>query len=71
MRSKLLLGLACAMIAISTPALARSHHQDARATFSYDPHRDPNAVFVAGSYAGSDPDPNIRAALAREFGRGI
>jgi hypothetical protein len=30
---------------------------------------DPNAVFSGGSYAGSDPDPNIRAALAREFGR--
>jgi hypothetical protein len=29
----------------------------------------PNAVFVGGTYAGSDPDPNIRAALRREFGR--
>jgi hypothetical protein len=35
----------------------------------YNPCNDPNAVFVAGTYAGSDPDPNIRAALAREFGR--
>jgi hypothetical protein len=35
----------------------------------YNPCNDPNAVFVGGTYAGSDPDPNIRAALAREFGR--
>jgi hypothetical protein len=35
----------------------------------YNPCNDPNAVFVAGTYAGSDPDPNIRAALIREFGR--
>jgi hypothetical protein len=31
--------------------------------------QDPNAVFVGGTYAGSDPDPNIRAAIAREFSR--
>jgi hypothetical protein len=30
---------------------------------------DPNAVFVGGTYAGSDPDPNIQTALIREFGR--
>jgi len=35
----------------------------------YNPCNDPNAVFVGGTYAGSDPDPNIRAALIREFGR--
>jgi hypothetical protein len=35
----------------------------------FTPCNDPNAVFVAGTYAGSDPDPNIRAALIREFGR--
>jgi hypothetical protein len=35
----------------------------------FNPCNDPNAVFVAGTYAGSDPDPNIRAALRREFGR--
>jgi hypothetical protein len=29
----------------------------------------PKAVFVGGTYAGSDPDPNIRSALRREFGR--
>jgi hypothetical protein len=35
----------------------------------YNPCGDPNAVFVGGTCSGSDPDPNIRAALAREFGR--
>ena len=27
------------------------------------------AVYTSGTYAGADPDPNIRAALIREFGR--
>jgi hypothetical protein len=35
----------------------------------YNPCNDPNAVFVGGTYAGSDPDPNIQGALIREFGR--
>ena len=30
---------------------------------------DPYAVYVGGTYAGRDPDPNIRAQLIREFGR--
>jgi hypothetical protein len=55
----------------STMAMARSRHQDPSKTYSsenvYDPA--PNAVFVGGAYAGSDPDPNIRGALLREFGR--
>jgi hypothetical protein len=33
----------------------------------YNPCNDRNAVFVGGNYAGSDPDPNIQAALIREF----
>ena len=65
--------------------MARSHHRGAAVTYlynrcgpnaalaagyaGYNPCNDPNAVFVAGTYAGSDPDPNIRAALIREFGR--
>jgi hypothetical protein len=28
---------------------------------------DPYAVWVAGTYVGRDPDPNIRAAMIREF----
>ena len=30
---------------------------------------DPYTVYVAGTYAGRDPDPNIRAQLIREFGK--
>jgi hypothetical protein len=51
----------------STTAMARSRHQNP--TNFYRPVGDPNAVFVGGTYAGSDPDPNIRGALIREFGR--
>jgi hypothetical protein len=58
----------------STTAMARSRHQNSpemysRETNFYRPVGDPNAVFVGGTYAGSDPDPNIRGALIREFGR--
>jgi hypothetical protein len=64
-----LLGVACATVATSMAALARTRHHAPPAMYLYNPANDPNAVFVAGSYAGADPDPNIRAALAREFGR--
>jgi hypothetical protein len=74
--------LACAIAATSTTAMARSRHygaprpdtyfgylgNDPNASF-YNPAKDPNAVYSGGTYAGSDPDPNIRAALIREFGR--
>ncbi|MBO0755463.1 MAG: hypothetical protein J2P54_06350, partial [Bradyrhizobiaceae bacterium] len=68
----------------ATTAMARSRHRAAPQTYSYNrcnavsaagpyvgysPCNDPNAVFVGGTYAGSDPDPNIQAALIREFGR--
>jgi hypothetical protein len=33
------------------------------------PAVDPYAVYVGGTYAGRDPDPNIRAQLIREFGK--
>jgi hypothetical protein len=71
--------------ALATPALAESGrigygayhaatagtHRNAAVltTQWYRTPNDPNAVFSGGTYAGSDPDPNIRAALAREFGR--
>jgi hypothetical protein len=75
--------LAAALIAaFAAPALAqdrRTVRGGRQATMTKVPHDaasqwyrtpiDPNAVFVGGTYAGSDPDPNIRAALAREFGR--
>lgn len=63
----------------SATAIAQNRHRGAPATqnrcaaarpyLDYNPCNDPNAVYVGGTYAGSDPDPNIRAALAREFGR--
>jgi hypothetical protein len=58
----------------STTAIARSRHQGppeiySRETNFHGPATDPNAVYVGGTYAGSDPDPNIRGALIREFGR--
>jgi hypothetical protein len=67
--------LAGAIAVTSTTAMARSRHQDppnrhAPATSLYNPTNDPNAVFVGGTYVGSDPDPRIRAslqALGRKF----
>jgi hypothetical protein len=51
-------------------ATAGTHRNAAVMTTQwYRTPNDPNAVFSGGTYAGSDPDPNIRAALAREFGR--
>jgi hypothetical protein len=77
--------LTSAIAVTSVVAMARSHHRRAPVTHLYnrcDPNavlaagyagynlcNEPNAVFVAGTYAGADPDPNIRAALIREFGR--
>jgi hypothetical protein len=79
--TKTTITLTAALIAVlATPALAqdgRIAHGSYRAamakvrhnTQGYHTPSDPNAVFVGGTYAGSDPDPNIRAALIREFGR--
>ena len=76
--------LAAGLIAaLATPALAENGRIGYRAYHAAGTHRnsavlgtqwyhtpnDPNAVFSGGTYAGSDPDPNIRAALAREFGK--
>jgi hypothetical protein len=66
--------LVSAIAVTSTMAMARSRHQDPPKTYSpqtnfYHPASDPNAVYVGGTFAGSDPDPNIRGALIREFGR--
>lgn len=65
----LLLVLLCAGALMSSLATAQRRHHDATERYPYRPVNDPNAVFVGGTYAGSDPDPNIRAALIREFGR--
>jgi hypothetical protein len=65
----LVLVLVCAGTVISTIATAQRRHHEAPTTHWYRAAVDPNAVFVGGTYAGSDPDPSIRAALIREFGR--
>jgi len=66
--------LVSAIAVTSTMVMARSRHQNPPETYSpqtnfYRPPSDRNAVYVGGSYAGSDPDPNIQGALIREFGR--
>ena len=81
--TRLILSLVLAIAVTSTCAMAQSHQRGAHVTYlrngcfdpnaagylGYNPCNDPNAVFVGGTYVGSDPDPNIRAALIREFGR--
>jgi hypothetical protein len=64
------LGFAGAVLAPTLTANARvfHHHRPAPvAGFVVQPQT--QAVYVGGTYAGADPDPNIRAALAREFGK--
>jgi hypothetical protein len=65
----LLLVLVFAGTVMSTIATAQRRHHVAPTTDWYRAAIDPNAVFVGGTYAGTDPDPSIRAALIREFGR--
>jgi hypothetical protein len=74
------------MIAMILPAGAlakkrhelRRHHLGAevytRAPIQCDPQpacEAPNAVFSAGTYVGSDPDPRLRAQLLSDFNRGV
>jgi hypothetical protein len=78
---RLMISLVLTSAIAATSAMARNRHGDAPFTqngcdaspagpyVGYDPCNDPNAVYVGGTYAGSDPDPNIQAALAREFGK--
>ena len=70
-RPMLLLVLACLGAATVTPAAAKVRHRPVPpdATYWYHTPTASGAVFVGGTYAGSDPDPNIRGALAREFGK--
>jgi hypothetical protein len=46
----------------------------ARAPTRCDPQpacESPDAVFSAGAYVGSDPDPRLRAQLLSDFNRGV
>jgi hypothetical protein len=70
--------LATATAVIATTAIARSRHYGALSsdTYFHGPTNEPNADFYnpakdpdAVYSGGSDPDPNIQAALIREFGR--
>jgi hypothetical protein len=63
--------LICASVATTTTVMAKVRHKPTSpytTQWSYAPSY-PDAVYVGGTYAGADPDPNIRAALIREFGR--
>ena len=70
--------LLAAIAAIAaTPALARSHHKArhhyARQhvvpgnAYGYATRPATQCVYVAGRYAGCDPDPNVRRSLVDEY----
>ena len=62
----------------ATPALARSHHKARHhhyarnvvvpgGAYGYNAAQTPQCVYVAGRYAGCDPDPNVRQRLVDEY----
>lgn len=76
---RVILLAAIAAIAATTPALARSHHKARHhhyarqyvvpgGAYGY-MRRTPatQCVYVAGHYAGCDPDPNVRRSLVDEY----
>jgi hypothetical protein len=65
------LGFAGTVLAPTLTANARvfHHHRPAVPVAGFVVQPQTQAVYVGGTYAGADPDPNIRAALAREFGK--
>jgi hypothetical protein len=78
MKSQLIAVIAVVMLANMTAATAKSTHKrpspapSARSIETPEakyPPSDPYAVWVAGTYVGRDPDPNIRAAMIRDFYR--
>jgi hypothetical protein len=60
----LVLGLALGHVA-DAAAKARHKHQAVIAPYGVQTQN----VYASGTLIGADPDPNIRAALIREFGR--
>jgi hypothetical protein len=68
-------------IAMMLPAgaLANKHHHHGAKVYTRAPVQcDPrpacassDAVFSAGAYVGSDPDPRLRAQLLSDFNRGV
>jgi hypothetical protein len=65
--SMVLVSLALGMAAAPATAKVRHKHVGSGQQWSYTPQT--QNVYVSGTLAGADPDPNIRAALIREFGR--
>ena len=78
MKRQLIAVIAVALLASVTAAMAKSTHKRppppphppmpsiASPEAKYPP-TDPYAVWVAGTYVGRDPDPNVRSMMIREF----
>jgi hypothetical protein len=64
---RLLLVVVSLSIGAVATATAKDRHKHRGAPPVYAPQTD--YVYVGGTLAGADPDPRIRAALIREFGR--
>jgi hypothetical protein len=80
MKFKLLIGVIAALSLTGVVvAAAKSPHKRAYARPPVDYvdspevryRNDPYAVWVAGTYVGRDPDPNVRAALIRDFNHNL
>jgi len=63
----LLVVAASLTIGAAATATAKDRHKHPVAPTVYAPQTE--YVYVSGTLAGADPDPRIRAALIREFGR--
>jgi len=59
--------LAATAAASAAAATKMKRHPKRAPRYIMVPPPDPYAVYVAGTYVGSDPDPRIRASLIREF----
>jgi hypothetical protein len=64
---RLLLVAVCLTMGTAATAAAKDRHKHPSVPPVYAPQTE--YVYVGGTVAGADPDPRIRAALIREFGR--
>jgi len=76
MKLLLLTVLAIAVLATVPELAAAKHrhlfrHANASVVVYGADHRSPYAVYSAGTYVGSDPDPQVRAQLLTDFNRGV
>lgn len=76
MKRQLIAVMTVVLLASVTAAIAKSTHKrpsplpPMRSIESPEakyPPTDPYAVWVAGTYVGRDPDPNVRSMMIREF----